>query len=103
MAHPLRATPRLLTSLIAAAALLCTGVGCAHAEFDIVHPPDLAQHIGTKNWAIAPVPPPVRPHPLPPGPAINIGFGATYGSAYPHYHGGHYHGYGYGYGYAPYW
>jgi hypothetical protein len=149
--------------LIAIAALFLGAAGCAHAEFDIVHPPDLAQHIGTKDWATAPVPPveyrmiayedhlviqahnqtdqnlvllaeqstvvdpsgqshplplrnqtilphsfaklvlpPVHPQLVPTGPAINIGFGATYGSAY-HMHGGRYYGYGYGYRYAPYW
>jgi hypothetical protein len=162
MSHPIRPAA-LSLPLIALFALL--GVtGCAHAEFDILQPPDLAQHVGTKEWVTAPRPsvdyrmiayedhlvihaynhtgqnlillaeqstvvdpagqshplplrnqtilpnsfaklilPPVRPQLVPTGPAINIGFGATYGSAYPyHYHGGRYY-YGYGYGYSPYW
>jgi len=24
--------------------------GCAHYEYDVVHPPELAQHVGTKDW-----------------------------------------------------
>jgi hypothetical protein len=162
MAHPFRPAAQLLTNLIAAAAFLYVG-GCAHAEFDLVQPQDLAQHIGTKQWATAPVAPveyrmiayedhlviqahnhsdqdlvllaeqstvvdpsgqshplplrnqtilpnsfaklvlpPVRPQLVPTGPAINIGFGAAYGSA-GHYHGRRYFPYGYGYGHGPYW
>src|SRR3954447_27044936 len=147
MSHPSRpfVRPRPLIA-IAPALLFGAAGGCAHAEFDIVHPPDLAQHVGTKQWATAPagpvkyrmiayedhlviqahnrtdqnlllladqstvvdpagqshplplrnqtilpnsfaklILPPVRPQLVPTGPAINIGFGATYGGgAYPY-------------------
>jgi hypothetical protein len=77
----------------------------------VVDPSGQSHPLPLRNQTILPhsfaklVLPPVRPQLVPTGPAINIGFGATYGSAYPHYHGGHFHGYGYGfgYGYAPYW
>lgn len=37
--------------------LMLLSVGCARYEFDIVRPPDLAQHIGRKQDAVAPLPP----------------------------------------------
>ena len=40
-----RATPLLLSALL----LAVTG-GCAHYEYDVVQPPELARHVGTKQW-----------------------------------------------------
>lgn len=32
-------------------------VGCSHSEYDLLQPPEFAQHIGTKQTVIAPMPP----------------------------------------------
>ena len=39
------ATPLLLSALL----LVATG-GCVHYEYDVVQPPELARHVGTKQW-----------------------------------------------------
>ena len=48
----LRQTVRVLTlALLVLAAF--GAAGCAHAEYDIIRPADLAQHVGTKQYATA--------------------------------------------------
>ncbi len=42
-----RSLPRRILPL--AALLLLSGVGCAHYQYDMVKPPDLAQRVGTKS------------------------------------------------------
>ena len=36
-------------------ALLALAGGCARYEYDLVRPPELAQHVGTKAWSTVPL------------------------------------------------
>ena len=41
--------------VLVAMALLALAGGCARYEYDLVRPPELAQHIGTKAWSTVPL------------------------------------------------
>src|SRR5688500_15554476 len=41
--------------VLVSATLLALAGGCARYEYDLVRPPELAQHVGTKAWATVPL------------------------------------------------
>ena len=51
--HPIRVVCLVGLALFAGFA----SGGCAHAEYDILQPQELAQHVGTKNWVTVPMDP----------------------------------------------
>lgn len=42
---------RSLSAVVAAAMLLLLAGGCTRYEYDVVRPPQLAQHVGTRQWS----------------------------------------------------
>jgi len=48
---------RICTFVCGAVFLVGSLAGCSHAEYDIVRPADLTQHIGEKQWVTAPMGP----------------------------------------------
>src|SRR5947208_5812037 len=48
MMHP--AMTRCARALLLSALLVAASGGCVHYEYDVVQPPELARHVGTKQW-----------------------------------------------------